>query len=175
VEILRGITDRLLADDLLRTRIRQNRVIETLLETAGPELLSSIESERNLVAAWRTLERLTAAYIREIEAGIENGPIHSRCEQAEAILLGPSGTLAGALIRLLYGMRESISERLDGDGNLDVDSADYWDLVVWEALADLITLGGIERLLDAPSQSQTVLTSPGGSPRGKQGAAPKRG
>ena len=146
VKAFRGTTNRLLADDLLRTRIRQNRVIEKLLKTAGPDLLRSIESEPDLIDAWCAFEQLTAAHVSEIEAGIENGPIHSRYERAEAILLGPSGTLAGALIRLLYGMRESIRERLDGDGTLDISSADYWDLVTWEALADLIKLGGIERL-----------------------------
>jgi len=140
------MTDRLRADDLLRTRVRRNRVIEMLLETAGPELLMSIGGERYLVNAWCTFERLSAAYINEVEAGLEDGPIHSQYDQAEAILLGPSESLSGALIRLLYGVRESIRERLDDTGKIDVDTADYWDLVVWEALADLIKLGGIERL-----------------------------
>ncbi|HUK09193.1 MAG TPA: hypothetical protein VLX09_15060 [Stellaceae bacterium] len=106
----------------------------------------SIGGERYLVNAWCTFERLSAAYINEVEAGLEDGPIHSQYDQAEAILLGPSESLSGALIRLLYGVRESIRERLDDTGKIDVDTADYWDLVVWEALADLIKLGGIERL-----------------------------
>ena len=140
------MADRHLADDLLRTRVRRNRVVEMLLKTVGPELLMSVESEPYLVKAWRTFEQLSVAYVDEIDAGIEDGPIHSQYDQAEATLLGPSGSLSGALIRLVYGVRESIRERLDATGNIDVDTADYWDLVVWEALADLIKLGGIERL-----------------------------
>jgi hypothetical protein len=151
------MTDRLRADELLRARVHRNRVIEMLLEMAGPELLMSIEGERHLVNAWFTFEQLSVAYINEVDAGVEDGPIQSQYDQAEAILLGPSGTLSGALIRLLYGMRESIRETLDDTGKIDVGTADYWDLVVWEALADLIKLGGIERLsVDPPSQSRAA-------------------
>jgi hypothetical protein len=142
----RTLRDRCLADDLLRARVRRNRVIETLLEKAGPELLASVESERDIIGAWRAFERLSPAHAREIEAGIEDGPVQHQYNQAEAMLLGPSDTLAAALVRLLYGLRECIRERLDGSGGIDVDSADYWDLVTWEALADLIKFGGIERL-----------------------------
>jgi len=140
------MSNHFLADDLLRTRVRHKRVIETLLETAGPELFTSVESEPDLVGAWRTYEQLSSAHVKEIEAGVEDGPIHSQYDEAEAVLLGPSRTLTGALVRLLYGLRESICEKLDATGGVDVDIADYWDLVVWEALADLIRLGGIERL-----------------------------
>jgi len=144
----RPMTDRCLADDLLRARVRQYRVIETLLERAGPELLANLETERDRVGAWRAFERLSPAHAREIEAGIEDGPVQHQYNQAEAMLLGPSDTLAGALVRLLYGLRECIRERLDGSGDIDVDSADYWDLVTWEAMADLIKLGAVERLTE---------------------------
>jgi hypothetical protein len=140
------MSNHFLADDLLRTRVRHKRVVETLLEAAGPELFASIESEPDLVSAWRAYEQLSSAHVNEIEAGVEDGPIHSQYDDAEAVLLGPSRTLTGALVRLLYGLRESICEKLDATGSVDVDIADYWDLVVWEALADLIRLGGIERL-----------------------------
>jgi len=142
------MTDRCLADDLLRARVRQHRVIQTLLENAGPELLANLETERARVGAWRAFERLSPAHASEIEAGIEDGPVQHQYNQAEAMLLGPSGTLAGALVRLLYGLRECIRERLDGSGGIDVDSADYWDLVTWEAMADLIKMGAVERLTE---------------------------
>jgi len=155
------MTNYFLAHDLLRTRVSQKRVIETLLETAGPELFTNIASESELVSAWRTFEQLSSAHVNEIEAGIENGPIHSQYDQAEAVLLGPSGTLTGALVRLLYGLRESIFEKLDATGGIDVDIADYWDLVAWEALADLIRFGGIERLtqMDHRGGAQQIRAS----------------
>ncbi|HLJ64431.1 MAG TPA: hypothetical protein VKT70_10015 [Stellaceae bacterium] len=139
---------------LLMGRIEGNRVLQRLSEALSPEAVADLEGLTPLAEAWRKfIEAKRAAHGEIIEAGGTKHPpeiedaIHTR-EQIEAILVGmPSGSPAGAIVRLIWATLERLGDAFDLDGHLREGASFNWEEEVqFEAMLDLLQPGVMKRI-----------------------------
>lgn len=139
------------AFDLLLERMGNNRSLLRLAEALSPEAAAPLEDLTPLAEAWRKFREADILADRNI---IEPGgdrhsseverAIRDRDELNSIFAAMPSGSPAGAIVRILWVALHYLSEATDAEGKTDPNS--MWEATLFEATLDLLQPGALYRI-----------------------------
>jgi hypothetical protein len=139
------------AFQLLLDCMEAARTLERLLETLNPEAGAPLEDLTPFAEAWRKFREADLAADCKIigERGEKHSPeveeaIRDREELDSIIAAMPSGSPAGALVRILWAVLHELYEVSHSEGKAEPNS--MWQATLFEAALDLLQPGVLKRI-----------------------------
>ena len=137
------------AFQLLEDRMENARTLPRLIEALSPEAAAPLETLTPLAGAWRKFREADLASEGEIieQGGEKHTPeveqaISERKELDSIFAAMPSGSPAGAIVRILWAVLHELYEVSDSEGNADPES--MWQATLFEATLDLLRPGVLQ-------------------------------